>query len=758
MAVAFAISRGVGPVCYRPRTPVKLYKVTTINALLVNRLRIIDPRVAGVIILHALLLSACNNGVTTPSLYSIGGSLSGLTSGASVVLQNNGGNNTTASANGSFVFTTLLANNDSYAVTVLTQPTGQTCAVSAGNGRVTEANITTVRVACTTNTYTVSGSVSGLNSGARVTLQNNGRDTTPVTANGAFRFAAPVPYKGSYAVTVLTHPTGQTCMVSAGNGTVTEANITNVHVACTNTYTVSGSVSGLNSGAQVTLANNGIDRTTVTANGSFSFATAVPNHGPYAVTVLTQPTGQTCVVSAGNGTVTEANITSVHVACTTNTYTVSGSVSGLKSGAQVTLANNGIDRTTVTANGSFSFATRVPYNGSYAVTILAQPPAQLCTATGGSGSQVAANVSVSIACGPASETLLYSFKGGTDGRGPYGGVIQANDGNFYGTTNLGGTANAGTVFKITPAGVESVLYSFQGAGDGGYSRAGLVQASDGNFYGTTEGGGTANAGTVFKITPAGVESVLYSFQGGSDGADPCAGLIQASDGNFYGTTVIGGTANLGTVFKITPDGVETVLHSFQGSPDGKYLYGVLIQGNDGNLYGTTEQGGTANAGTVFKITSAGVESVLYSFQGGNDGGDPQGGLVLDSDGNFYGTTGSDGVAYFGTVFKVTPAGVETVLHEFGGSDGGNSYASLIRADDGNFYGTSNYSSTETSTLFEITPAGVMTVLYVFGSGTDGEAPLYAGLFLGNDGNFYGTTVIGGTGGVSDGGYGTVFKF
>jgi uncharacterized repeat protein (TIGR03803 family) len=215
------------------------------------------------------------------------------------------------------------------------------------------------------------------------------------------------------------------------------------------------------------------------------------------VTVLNQPTWQTCTVTSGSGSVSGANVTSVSVTCKISTYTISGTVSGLNTGAQVTVQNNASDPTGVKANGSFSFATPVPYKGSYAVTVTIQPPAQTCAVTAGTGSNVTGNVSgVGVACDPAAESVIHAFGGNTDGIGPAANVVQGSDGNFYGTTRSGGTSNLGTVFKITPSGVETVLHTFAGApADGSTPSAALVLASDGNFYGTTATGGTNNTGT-----------------------------------------------------------------------------------------------------------------------------------------------------------------------------------------------------------------------------------------------------------------------
>ena len=251
--------------------------------------------------------------------YTIGGTVSGLS--GTVVLQDNGGDNLTVTANGSFAFPTQLASGAAYAVTVKTQPSGQTCTVGSGTGTVGSANVTNVAVACTANppvTYSVGGTVSGLS--GTVVLQDNGGDNLTVTANGSFAFPTQLASGAAYAVTVKTQPSGQTCTVGSGTGTVGSANVTNVAVACTAnppvTYSVGGTVSGLS--GTVVLQDNGGDNLTVTANGSFAFPTQLASGAAYAVTVLTQPSGQTCTVSSGTGTVGSANITTVAVICTTS--------------------------------------------------------------------------------------------------------------------------------------------------------------------------------------------------------------------------------------------------------------------------------------------------------------------------------------------------------------------------------------------------------------------------------------------------------
>jgi uncharacterized repeat protein (TIGR03803 family) len=357
-------------------------------------------------------------------------------------------------------------------------------------------------------------------------------------------------------------------------------------------------------------------------------------------------------------------------------------------------------------------------------------------------------------------TSLHSFQGYSNGLNPYAGLVQGSDGNFYGTTESGGTYVVGTVFKISTNGALTSLYSFTGDSDGANPDAALVQGSDGNFYGTTYSGGTNGGyGTVFKISTNGALTSLYSFTGGSDGANPYAGLVQGSDGNFYGTTY-GSMNRPGSVFKISTNGVLTSLYSFTGGRDGAYPAAGLVQGSDGNFYGTTYSGGTNGGyGTVFKISTNGALTSLYSFTGGSDGANPWAGLVQGSDGNFYGTTLSDGANGspgngYGTVFKISTNGLLTSLYGFtGGNDGAFPQAGLVQGSDGNLYGTTSRSGTYSScgTVFQITINGALTTLHVFGGGSDGANPL-AGLVHGSDGKFYGTTYGGGVGGA-----GTVFR-
>ena len=236
------------------------------------------------------------------------------------------------------------------------------------------------------------------------------------------------------------------------------------------------------------------------------------------------------------------------------------------------------------------------------------------------------------------ETVLHNFAGLTRGAHPYGGVIRDPSGNLYGTTYSGGKSNAGVVFKVNTAGQETVLYSFTGGADGENPDGSLILDSAGSLYGTTYNGGTARLGVVFKISPSGQETVLYSFcnlTGCPDGAIPHGGVIRDASGNLYGTTQGGGTVDCGVVYKLSAAGEEAALYSFTGGIDGAFPYAGVILDSAGNLYGTTLEGGAGGVGAVFEVSPSGQETVLYSFTGGTDGGQPQAGVIRDSAGNLY---------------------------------------------------------------------------------------------------------------------------
>jgi uncharacterized repeat protein (TIGR03803 family) len=359
---------------------------------------------------------------------------------------------------------------------------------------------------------------------------------------------------------------------------------------------------------------------------------------------------------------------------------------------------------------------------------------------------------------------LYSFCSQSlcaDGENPIAGLAQATNGDLYGTTMGAGGYGAGTVFKMTPSGtLTTVNFDIT---DGATPEASLVQATNGDLYGATAGGGANLAGTVFRMTPSGRVTTLYSFcsqSGCPDGYSPASGLVQATNGDFYGVTEYGGVSgNYGTVFKITPGGTLTTLYRFcsqSNCTDGEYPYAVLVQGTNGDFYGTTMQGGSNCApegcGTVFKISPGGTLTTLHSFcsqSGCTDGWGPSAGLVQATNGDFYGTTslGGANLLNHGTVFKITPGGTLTTLHSFcsqsGCTDGGYPQGGqLVLATDGNFYGTTpEEGANNDGTVFRITPGGTLTTLHAF-AGTDGDSPICA-LVQDTNGDLYGTTTGGG---------------
>jgi uncharacterized repeat protein (TIGR03803 family) len=350
-------------------------------------------------------------------------------------------------------------------------------------------------------------------------------------------------------------------------------------------------------------------------------------------------------------------------------------------------------------------------------------------------------------------TPVYSFTNGFDGSQPYAGLTPGNDGNFYGTTFSGGTNHFGSVFKITPDGQLTPLHSFSFI-DGETPTAALVQGADGNFYGTTFSGGSSNFyGTVFQIATNGAFTSLYSFTNGPDGGEPYAGLAQDGAGVFYGTTFAGGSNGYGGVFQITSAGALTPLYSFTNGADGAQPDAGLLLGGDGNFYGTTTTGGSNGAGTVFKITPGGALTPLYSFTNGLDGAEPVAALAQGANGLLYGAAYSGGSSGNGTLFDISTNGAFTALYSFsGGIDGACPGAALAPGNDGNFYGTTYAGgSNGNGGLFKITPRGAFTPIYVFTGGADGSSS-YALLAPGSDGNFYGTTQYGGRDGV-----GVVFK-
>lgn len=355
-------------------------------------------------------------------------------------------------------------------------------------------------------------------------------------------------------------------------------------------------------------------------------------------------------------------------------------------------------------------------------------------------------------------TPVYSYGTHTgDPKSPQPGglMAQGRDGNFYSSAVVGGGMNAGGAFKITTGGTLTKLFDFK-SNEGGLS--GFALGFDGNLYGTTSGGGTSNAGTVYKTTPTGTRTTLWNFTSFDDGANPIYPPLAGQDGNFYGVNPGDRAGQFGFLYRMTPAGVLTTLETFDGthgtSPN------PPVQATDGNFYGTTQFGGTGtcNCGVVYKLTPAGKLTVLHNFAGfPSDGSRPLGVLAQGNDGNFYGVTFSGGASSTnqGTVFKITPSGVYTVLHSFndvGGTDGLNPWTGVIAGTDGNLYGTSQGGAHNGGTLFKITPTGQMTILYNFCSVAgcaDGFFP-QTPIVQHTNGKFYGSTESGGASGLNGG--------
>jgi uncharacterized repeat protein (TIGR03803 family) len=420
-------------------------------------------------------------------------------------------------------------------------------------------------------------------------------------------------------------------------------------------------------------------------------------------------------------------------------YSVGGTATGLANGSAVVLQLNGAAMTTVSANGSFTVGQPLPDDVSYSVAVLTQPADQVCNLGSANGKFTGANVTgITLSC-YATFKVLYSFSGGADGLNgtyPTAGLIQGADGAFYGTTQAHAmTGQNATVFRITSAGETTVLYNFPAPTQDYYTVSALVQATDGNFYGTTsalqpgtgDSGLGGNYGTVFRITPNGVFTLLHIFGASQfDGLDPGVELIQATDGNFYGTTVAGGTAGLGTVFRITPTGVETVLYSIPSTPAGLTPLGALLQGADGNFYCNDPI-----APGLLRIQADGTATIFATF---NSSIYAVGTLVQDSSGDIYGVT--QGATR--EIFRVNSGGDVSVVYSF--ADDVGSVSGLKLASDGTFYGTTGYVPpiefggktipNVNGTLFAVAAAGAETTLYAFGDST------ISPLVQANDGHYY----------------------
>jgi uncharacterized repeat protein (TIGR03803 family) len=363
--------------------------------------------------------------------------------------------------------------------------------------------------------------------------------------------------------------------------------------------------------------------------------------------------------------------------------------------------------------------------------------------------------------------IVHSFTGApTDGDKPNGDLIQDAPGNLYGTSFQGGTHDLGVVFKLDPSGAETILHNFTGAADGSHPEGGLFQDPAGNFYGTTTAGGSSGLGVVFKLDTNNVLTSLHSFKGDSDGAQPFSKLVSIN-GDLYGVTQSGGrsssTCDCGTIFKVSPGGKEAIVHRFALDAEGEAPQG-LIRDAAGNLYGVTlyTQQVFGGSGTVFKLDTSGVFTVLYTFNDNRgEGIHPVGRLIRDTNGNIHGTIGNDGVGCAGEVFRLDATGQEELMHCF--LRGDNGYLPLAGVIDagGTLYGTTHFGGNGVGVLFRISQTGQYDAVHRFAGAGDGEDAESGGLTLGSDGSIYGATWHGGTGTCRGGSYpgcGVIFKY
>lgn len=344
----------------------------------------------------------------------------------------------------------------------------------------------------------------------------------------------------------------------------------------------------------------------------------------------------------------------------------------------------------------------------------------------------------------ASVTILYSFTGEKDGEFPFTKLLEAGDGGFYGSTYQGGAGNEGAIFRLTTNGTITILDSVAG------TKGAVVQTKDFNLYGVSWNGGTYRKGSVFRISTNGGFTVLYSFTGANDGETPSAGLVQGDDLGLYGATFRGGSHGNGTIFRITTNSVLTVIYSFKSRADGDSPYGRLVKGTDGVLYGTTSHGGPNNRGAVFKITTNGTFTIMHAFTADDGGSGPLEALLEAPDGDLYGDTMGN-MYENGALFKINKNGKFTILHTFQGKND-HDPGELVAGQDGYLYTTTRSSGRyHHGAIVRIGTNGAFTVLHSFRGAPDGSEP-QASLVRGSDGYFYGTT---GAGGVHE--HGTIFR-
>ena len=423
-------------------------------------------------------LSACGGGGggssdgTTTTIYTVGGTVSGLT--GSLVMQNNGSDSLTVSTDGSFVFSVALDDAASYSISMLTQPTGQSCSVTSGSGSITGENVSSVSITCSTvPTYTVGGVITGLTD--TVVLQNNSGDDLTVTADGSFTFATALNDAASYSVSVPSQPIGQSCSVTSGSGTVSGANVTSVSITCSAvpTYTVGGTITGLTGTLGLQLIGTGVMDSLGTISNSFTFLKSLNDASTYSVNIISQPVGQICSVANGSGSITGANVTTVAVSCV-STYTIGGSVTGLT--GSVVLQNNSGDNLTVSANGNFTFATALNDASAYSASVFSQPTGQTCSVTSGSGTITSADVTtITVSC---IDTVVPTYTVGGSVTGLTGSVVLQNNSGDNLTLSANGSFTFATFINDTTNYSVSILTQPTGKTCAVTSGAGVVSGAN----------------------------------------------------------------------------------------------------------------------------------------------------------------------------------------------------------------------------------------------------------------------------------------
>ncbi len=659
--------------------------------------------------------------------YTIGGNVIGL-SGTGLVLADNAGNNLAVSGNGGFTFAGSVANGATYAVTIQSQPINpsQVCTVMDGTGTVGTVNVASVVVSCTTDFYTVGGSVTGL-VGSGLVLQTNGTNNVSVSSSGNYVFST-LASGSNYTVTVMTQPSSpaQTCVVANDTGKVTTANVSNVAITCTtNSYAISGSVSGL-SGAGLVLQTNGANAVSIAGSGSYTFAT-LPSGSAYAVTVMTQPgnPSQTCTVGNGTGTVISADVTNVSITCTTNLYTIGGTVTGLN-GTALMLQDNGGDNLTVAANGSFTFATKIASNMTYAVTVGTQPsnPAQFCRVTGGTGTvTTAAITTVAVHCTNSGKLLFVTNPFDNNGNGTVAAFTISANGTL---TGVGGSPYVPLVeqqpyaLALDPSGqylyvadsfasqistdavaangaltLDMLTATTGGATNRPFALAidptgpYLYVGSDDNPNGTLEAY-SINAGVLTPVTGVLATSVYPSGNiPYSVAVDPINALLYAA--NLYDATMVGYAVGGGGQLTAVPGST----FGFQGGISVNQPYAIAVYPTGGFLYVTDQ---LANTVTEYSYGANGTltQGVSYGV-----GAAPEG-VTVDPTGSFlYVSNSGDGTV---SAFTVNVDGTLTVVT-------GSPFVST----------TTNIPSAATPTAVQVDPSGQF--LYV-ANGDDGTISIF----------------------------------